>query len=84
MPGGPPALDAGDVAPGLGLEEIATMLANTRLLVMHDWVQGRIGDDELGFVAKRTFLLFARSIACGPTQARVDQELRKLLKSVSG
>lgn len=69
----------GDLVPGLTMGEIRVMLANIRLSVMHDWVQGRIDDEELGDWGKRAFLLLARAVTLGSTQAEVDTELRRFL-----
>lgn len=69
----------GDLLPGLTMNEVRVMLANTRLAVLHDWVQGRIDDDGHAVWSKRAFLLFARAVTRGETQADVDAELARLL-----
>jgi AcrR family transcriptional regulator len=70
----------GDLLPGVSIEQTMTLLANHRLMVLHDWAQGRISDDELGTATKIAFLTMARGVTCGPTQARVEAELKKLLR----
>jgi AcrR family transcriptional regulator len=74
----------GDVVPGLGVDQIMTLLANHRLMVLHDWAQGRIKDEDLGTTTKRAFLIMARGVTRGRTQARVDAELKKLLRAPGG
>jgi AcrR family transcriptional regulator len=71
----------GDVAPGLSEEQIMTLLANHRLMVLHDWAQGRIKDEDPGTANRLAFLIMARGVTCGPTQARVEIQLKKLLRS---
>lgn len=78
------AMRDGDVIPGLELDSIVTLLANHRLMVLFDWAQGRIADEELHVATKVAFLMFARGITCGPTQARVEAELRKLARASHG
>jgi len=68
----------GEVIPGLSEEQIMTLLANHRLMVLHDWSQGRIRDEDLGTAIKLAFLIMARGVTRGSTQARVDVELKKL------
>lgn len=70
----------GDLLPGVAMEKVMALLANQRLMVLHDWAQGRIPDDDLGSAFKVAFLTLARGITCGPTQARVETELKKLLR----
>ena len=77
------AMRDGDLVPGLTLDYVNDLLANTRLTMLHDWANGRIADDQLGLAIKKTFLLMARAVTCGGTQARVDQELRRLLRAAS-
>ena len=74
------AMRDGDIIPGLSLEAITTMLTNHRLLVLQDWAQGRLRDEDLHIAGKTAILIFARGITCGATQARVDAELRKLAR----
>ena len=73
----------GDVAPGLSLEYLTTLFANQRLLVLHDWSQGRVSDDALGMALKMAFLILARGVTRGPTQGRVDIELKRLARTAS-
>ena len=75
------AMRDGDVVPGLTPEYIITLLANHRLVVLFDWAQGRIADDDLATATKRSFLIMARGVTRGPTQARVEAELKKLLRA---
>ena len=75
------AMRDGDTIPGLSLETITTMLTNHRLLVLQDWAQGRLKDEDLHTAGKMAILIFARGITCGATQARVDVELRKLARA---
>jgi AcrR family transcriptional regulator len=74
----------GDMLDGLTMEEVAGMLASSRLSVLHDWVQGRVDDAELGRWSDRAFLMFARSITRGDTQAQVEAELIRLLAENRG
>ena len=75
------AMRDGDIIPGLSLQTITTMLTNHRLMVLQDWAQGRLTDENLHIAAKLAILIFARGITCGPTLARVDAELRKLART---
>ena len=77
------AMRDGDVLPGLTLDYITTLLANHRLMVLHDWAHGRIGDDDLDHTAKMSFLLIARAVTCGATHGRVEAEFKKLVRSIS-
>ena len=77
------ALRDGDVTPGLSLEYLTTLFANQRLLVLHDWAQARVSDEELGTALKTAFLILARGVTRGPTQARVDAELMRLARTAS-
>ncbi len=70
-----------DVVPGLTADYIMRLLANHRLMVLLDWTQGRIADEDLVTATKRSFLVMARGVTRGPTQARVDAELKKLLRA---
>lgn len=74
----------GDVMPGLSVEQIMGLLANHRLMVLHDWAQGRIKDEDLGTATKLALLIMARGVTRGPTQARVEVELKKLLRAAGG
>ena len=71
----------GDLLPGLTLEYVTTLFANHRLLVLHDWAQERVSDDDLGTALKMSFLILARAITRGPSQAQVEAELKKLLRT---
>lgn len=71
----------GDLLPGLALDDVNTQFANHRLLVLHDWANGRVTDDDLGTRLKVTFLILARAITRGPSQAKVEIELKKLLRA---
>ena len=73
----------GDLAPGLSLEYLTILFANQRLLVLHDWAQARVSDEELGTALKTAFLILARGVTRGPTQARVDAELMRLARTAS-
>jgi AcrR family transcriptional regulator len=75
------AVREGDVVPGLTYEQLIDMLANTRLLTLHDWAQGRISDKDLGTATKTAFLVLARGVTRGATQARVEVELKKQLRA---
>ena len=75
------AMRDGDILPGLSLEFISALLANHRLMVLHDWAQGRITDEEWATATSRSFLIMARGVTRGATQARVEAELKKLLRS---
>jgi AcrR family transcriptional regulator len=71
----------GDIVPGLDFDQIMRLLANHRLMVLHDWAQGRIRDEDLGVRSKIAFLIMARGVTRGPTQARVETELKKLTRA---
>ena len=77
------SLRDGDVAPGLSLEYLTTLFANQRLLVLHDWAQGRVSDAALGTALKMAFLILARGVTRGAAQARVDVELKRLARTAS-
>jgi hypothetical protein len=69
------------VIPGLSFDQLMTLSANVRLVVLRDWAQGRVPDEELGTAIKTSFLIMARGFTRGPTQARVETELKKLLRT---
>ena len=71
----------GDLIPGLELGYIVASLANQGLMVLHDWAQGRIKDEDLATGIKMEFLIMMRGVTRGPTQARVESELKKLLRA---
>ena len=71
----------GDLIPGLELGYIVASLANQGLMVLHDWAQGRIKDEDLATAIKMEFLIMMRGVTRGPTQARVESELKKLLRA---
>jgi AcrR family transcriptional regulator len=71
----------GDLMPGLELGYFVTLLANQRLMVLYDWAQGRIKDEDLATATKTAFLIMARGLTRGPTQARLEGELKKLLRA---
>jgi AcrR family transcriptional regulator len=71
----------GDLIPGVELGYVVATLANQGLMVLHDWAQGRIKDEDLATAIKMGFLTLARGVTRGPTQARVESELKKLLRS---
>jgi AcrR family transcriptional regulator len=71
----------GDLMPGLDPNYIVTLLANQRLMVLHDWAQGRIEDEDLSTATRTAFLIVARGLTCGPTQARLEAELKSLLRA---
>jgi AcrR family transcriptional regulator len=75
------AVREGDIVPGLDMDYITGLLANHRLMVLHDWARGRIGDDDLVNATKMNFLIMARGVTRGATQARVEAELKKLLRA---
>lgn len=75
------AMRDGDLIPGLNLKYITMLMANQRLLVLHDWAQGRISDEDMMGTTKLVFLILARGITRGATQARVEAELKKALRS---
>jgi AcrR family transcriptional regulator len=74
----------GDVLPGLQIDYVMSLLANQRLVALHEWAQGRVGDEDLSTAIKTSFLIVARGFTRGPTQARVEAELKKLLRSNGG
>jgi len=74
----------GEVVPGLAYDQILSMLANQRLVVLRDWAQGRIADDGLATAQNLAFLILARGVTRGGAQARVEAELKKLLRVSSG
>jgi AcrR family transcriptional regulator len=74
----------GDLIPGLELGYIVTLLANQRLVVLHDWAQGRIKDEDLATATKTSFLVMMRGLTRGPTQVRLEGELKKLLRAAAG
>ncbi len=78
------AVRDGDVIPGLDGEQIMGVLANQRMVVLHDWAQGRIADENLATQIKIAFLIVSRGFTRGPTQARLETELKKLLRSSGG
>jgi hypothetical protein len=51
-------------------------------MVLQDWAHGRIDDRDLATATKRAFLIMARGVTRGPTQARVEAELKKLLRAI--
>ena len=71
----------GDLLPGLTLDSVITLFANHRLQDLHDWANGRIADEELGTHLKISFLILARAVTRGPSQAQVEAELKKLLRT---
>ena len=77
------SLRDGDIAPGLSLDYLTILFANQRLLVLHDWAQGRVSDEALGTALKMAFLILARGVTRGAAQARVDVELKRLARTAS-
>jgi AcrR family transcriptional regulator len=77
------AIRDGDVIAGLTPDYLATQFANHRLMVIHDWAHGRIGDDAVGTAIKMAFLILARAITRGATQVRVEVELKRLVRAAS-
>ena len=73
----------GDMIPGINLKYILMLMANQRLLVLHDWAQGRISDEAMTGTTKLIFLILARGITRGATQTRVEAELKKLLRAAA-
>ena len=71
----------GDIVPGLTMDDIAVLLANHRLMVLHDWAQGRISNEDWSTATTRAFLIMARGVTRGATQERVDAALKKLLRA---
>jgi AcrR family transcriptional regulator len=71
----------GDLIPGINITYISALLANQRLMVLHDWAQGRIKDEDLATANKMAFLVMARGVTRGAAQARVEAELKKLLRA---
>jgi AcrR family transcriptional regulator len=71
----------GDLLPGLELDYVVASLANQGLMVLHDWAQGRLNDEELAPALKMEFLITMRGVTRGPTQARVESELKRLLRA---
>jgi AcrR family transcriptional regulator len=74
----------GDLLPGLELEYVVSSLANHGLMVLHDWAQGRIKDEDLATAIKMGFLIVARGVTRGSTHARVESELKRLLRAAGG
>jgi AcrR family transcriptional regulator len=74
----------GDLVPGLELDYVIASLANQGLMVLHDWAQGRIRDEDLATAIKMGFLITARGVTRGPTHLRVEAELKKLLRVAAG
>jgi AcrR family transcriptional regulator len=74
------AMRDGDLIPGLNLKYITMLMANQRLMVLHDWAQGRISDEDMNATTKLIFLILARGITRGATQGRVEAELKKVLR----
>jgi len=77
------AMRDGDMIPGINLKYILMLMANQRLLVLHDWAQGRISDEAMTGTTKLIFLILARGVTRGATQARVEAELKKLLRTTT-
>ncbi len=75
------AMRDGDVMPGLTAEQIMGFLANQRLVVLHDWAQGRVVDEDLATGIKVAFLIVARGFTRGATHARLEAALMKLLRA---
>jgi len=75
------AMRDGEMVPGIDLTHILMLMANQRLLVLHDWAQGRISDEAMTGTTKLIFLILARGVTRGATQARVETELTKLLRA---
>lgn len=75
------ALRDGETVPGLTLEAITVLLANSKMAPLHDWAQGRIRDEDLATALKTAFLVLARGVTRGRTQARVEAELKRLLRA---
>ena len=75
------AMRDGEMIPGINLKYITMLMANQRLLVLHDWAQGRITDEDMVGTSNLIFLILARGITRGATQARVEAELKKLLRA---
>jgi AcrR family transcriptional regulator len=70
----------GDLISGINLKYITLLMANQRLMVLHDWAQGRISDEDLMETSKLIFLILARGITRGATQVRVEAEMKRLLR----
>jgi AcrR family transcriptional regulator len=73
----------GEMIPGINLKYILMLMANQRLMVLHDWAQGRISDEAMTGTTKLIFLILARGVTQGATQARVEVELKKLLRATT-
>ena len=76
------AMRDGEMIPGINLKYVTMLMANQRLLVLHDWAQGRITDEDMSGTSNLIFLILARGITRGATQARVEAELKKLMRAV--
>ena len=74
------AMRDGDLIPGINLKYITLLMANQRLMVLHDWAQGRISDEDMTDTSRLIFLILARGITRGATQVRVETELKRLLR----
>ncbi|WP_309604517.1 TetR/AcrR family transcriptional regulator [Phenylobacterium sp.] len=77
------SLRDGDIVPGLSLDYLTTLFANHRLMVLHDWAHGRVSDDQLATALKMAFLIQARGVTRGRTLARVDAELKRLVRTAT-
>lgn len=77
------SLRDGDIVPGLGIDYLTTLFANQRLTVLHDWAHGRVSDEELGTALQMAFLIVARGVTRGQTLARVDAELKRLVRTAA-
>lgn len=75
------AVRNGETVPGLTMEAITVLLANHKMAPLHDWAQGRIRDEDLATALKTAFLVMARGVTRGRTQARVEAELKRLLRT---
>lgn len=73
----------GELIPGINLKYITMLMANQRLMVLHDWAQGRISDEDMMDTSKLIFLVLARGLTRGATQARVEAELKRLLRTAA-
>ncbi len=71
----------GDIVPGLTMDDIVVLLANHRLMVLHDWAQGRTSDEDWSTATTRAFLIMARGVTRGATHDRVDAALKTLLRA---
>jgi AcrR family transcriptional regulator len=78
------AMRNGEVVPGLTFEAITTMHANHMMVVLNDWAQARVRDEDLATALKVAFLIMARGVTSGRSQAHAEARLRTILRTSIG